>query len=139
MFDAADRFVLTHAGTSALATYSIADDGTLTNLATVPNGQQAACWVTEIAGRFYVSNTGTSNLSIYDADGQGGLSVRQPPTPTDPGTIDSDVTDDGRFLYVQSGLTGTINGFRVESGGALTPIGSTAVPGAIGFEGIVAA
>ncbi|MEY2581329.1 MAG: hypothetical protein QOE09_1178, partial [Ilumatobacteraceae bacterium] len=40
--------------------------------------------------------------------------------------------------YVQSGTTGIIDGFHIESDGGLTPIASTLVPNAVGFEGIAA-
>ena len=55
---------------------------------------------------------------------------------TSPGTIDS--AKSGRFLYVETGTVGTVDEFRVESDGSLTPIGSaTDLPP--GIEGIAAA
>jgi hypothetical protein len=60
VFDNAGRLVLTHAGTSALATYSHGEPRDR------PNGQQAAWRIVEVNGRFYVSNAGTSNVTIYD-------------------------------------------------------------------------
>lgn len=134
---AQDRLVLTQAGTSSLAKYDLADDGTLPNLATVPNGQIASCWISAANGYFYVSNTGSSNISIYHDDGPAGLTLINAAVPTDPGTIDSTVSDD-EFLYVQSGLTGIVDAFHIGSDGSLTPIGTTLVPNAIGFEGIAA-
>jgi hypothetical protein len=65
--------------------------------------------------------------------------VRQPPVPSDAGTIDSAASDDGRFLYVQSGLTDIVDTFRIEADGALSSLGSTTVPNGVEFEGIVAA
>ena len=59
-------------------------------------------------------------------------------TTTDPGTVDSTVTPDGRFLYVQAGGDGSVDEFFVAAG-ALTEIGSVTVPGAVGGEGIAAA
>ena len=50
-----------------------------------------------------------------------GLFVRQPGDTDGPGTIDSGVTDDGQFLYLQSGLTGIIDTFHVETDDALNP------------------
>jgi hypothetical protein len=70
---------------------------------------------------------------------QGGLAVLQPPVPTDAGTIDSAASDDGQFLYVQSGLTGIVDIFRIDADGALTSLGGTTVTDGVGFEGIVAA
>ena len=55
------------------------------------------------------------------------------------GTIDLAVSDDGQSLYVQSGTTGIIDAFRIQTDGSITPIGSTTVLDAVGFEGIVAA
>jgi len=52
--------------------------------------------------------------------------------------VDSSATPDGRFLYVQAGGTGSVDEFSV-SAGTLTEIGSVAVPGAVGGEGIAAA
>ena len=54
------------------------------------------------------------------------------------GTVDSAATPDGSFLYVQTGAAGVVNGYRIESNGSLTAVGSVTVPGAAGGEGIVA-
>ena len=59
-------------------------------------------------------------------------------TATDPGTVDAAATPDGRYLYVQTGLNGIVDGFRVGDDGSLSSVGSVKVPGAIGAEGIVA-
>ena len=59
-------------------------------------------------------------------------------TSTDAGTVDADATADGHFLYVQTGATGGIDGFRIARDGALTAVGSVLVPDAAGAEGIVA-
>ena len=60
-------------------------------------------------------------------------------TSTDPGTVDAAVTADGRYLYVQTGGTGTVDEFRVHADGSLHSIGSVLVPASVGAEGIVAA
>ncbi|MEY2581374.1 MAG: hypothetical protein QOE09_1223 [Ilumatobacteraceae bacterium] len=135
---AGQRLVVTLAGTSSLAKYEVNSDSTLTTLANVPDGQKAACWVSSANGRFYVSNAGSSNISIYENDGSGGLTLVGAPVATDPGTVDSAATLDGKFLYVQSGTTGIIDGFHIEADGGLTPIATTLVPNAVGFEGIAA-
>ena len=49
-FDPAGDLVVTEAGTSALTTYAVHGDGTLTELHSVTNGLAALCWVTK-AGR----------------------------------------------------------------------------------------
>jgi hypothetical protein len=45
----------------------------------------------------------------------------------------------GSFLYVRTGAAGLVDEFAVGAGGALTPLGSVAVPGGAGGEGIAAA
>jgi hypothetical protein len=59
-------------------------------------------------------------------------------TPTDPGTVDAASTVYGRYLYVQTGGNGIVDGFRVRADGSLVPVDSVIVPGAVGGEGIVA-
>ena len=57
-------------------------------------------------------------------------------TSTDPGTVDAAVTPRGQYLYVQTGLNGTVDEFQVGAGGSLTMVGSVTVPNAVGGEGI---
>ena len=45
----------------------------------------------------------------------------------------------GQFVYVQTGKAGIVDEFAAGGGGALTKIGSVAVPGGAGGEGIAAA
>lgn len=52
------------------------------------------------------------------------------------GPIDLAASSDDQFLYVESGGTGTVDEFRVNSDGALVAIGVVAA--AHGLEGIVA-
>ena len=59
-------------------------------------------------------------------------------TATDAGTVDAAASSDGRYLYVQTGVKGGVDEFRVGANGSLTAIGSVVVPGAVGGEGIVA-
>jgi hypothetical protein len=59
-------------------------------------------------------------------------------TTTDAGTVDATVPDGGRFLYVQTGHAGIVDEYSIASTGALSPLGSVTVPGAVGGEGIVA-
>ena len=58
-------------------------------------------------------------------------------TAADPATIDASATPGGQFLYVQAG-PGIVDEFAVGHGGALTPVGSVTVAGAVGGEGITA-
>jgi hypothetical protein len=59
-------------------------------------------------------------------------------TVTDPETVDSSATPDGRYLYTQTGANGIVDTFAVNANGSLTGIGSVTVANAVGGEGIVA-
>jgi 6-phosphogluconolactonase (cycloisomerase 2 family) len=136
-FDPAGDLVISEAGPSALATFALHSDGTLTQIDVVGTGQSATCWVTAVGERLFTSNTGSGNVSRFASDAHGQLTLVGQ-TATDPGTVDSTATPDGRFLYVQAGGNGTVDEFAV-TGGTLTEIGSVTVPGAVGGEGIAAA
>jgi DNA-binding beta-propeller fold protein YncE len=136
-FDLAGDLVIAEAGPSALATFALHSDGTITQLDAVDTGQAATCWVTAADGQLFTSNAGSANLTGFISDAQGQLTLLGQ-TATDPGTVDSSATPDGRFLYVQAGGDGTVDEFSVTAG-TLTEIGSVTVPGAVGGEGIAAA
>ena len=59
-------------------------------------------------------------------------------TPTAGGPIDLAVSSDGRFVYSENGGAGTIDEFRVETNGALTPIGQITGLQAHVIEGLAA-
>jgi hypothetical protein len=136
-FDAGGNVVLTEAGPNAIQTLALGRDGTLTSLAQAATGQAATCWVVRAGDRFYASNAGSGSLSGYRDAGDGSLEPLGN-TPTDAGTVDATVSADGRALYVQTGASGTVDEFRIHRDGTLTAIGSVAVPGAVGGEGIAA-
>jgi DNA-binding beta-propeller fold protein YncE len=105
--------VVTEAGTSALTTYSLARDGSVTEIGSVTNGLAALCWVTSAAGR-------------YDFG-------------TDAGPIDLAASPDGSSLFVAAGGDDMVDAFTVKADGSLTPVGSVSpeLPGHSGLEGIV--
>jgi 6-phosphogluconolactonase (cycloisomerase 2 family) len=135
-FDAVGHLVVTDAGTNALSTFTLSPSGTVAPIDTVATGQSATCWVASAQGFFFASNAGSANISSYQEQPSGQLTLLGE-TGTDPGTVDGASSLDGQDLYVQTGGTGTVDEFRVD-GGSLTAIGSTVVPGAAGGEGIVA-
>ena len=135
-FDPAGDLVIAEAGPSALATFALHSDGTITQLDAVDTGQSATCWVTADGEQLFTSNTGSGNVTGFTSGAQGQLTLLGQ-TATDPGTVDSSATPDGRFLYVQAGGVGSVDEFSVTAG-TLTEIGSVVVPGAVGGEGIVA-
>lgn len=132
-----DHILLTEAGPNAVATFTVHHDGAITQTAFSATGQAATCWDT-VAGDFlYASNAASSTVSGFRIGQHGDLSPLGT-TPTDPGTVDSAASEDGRYLYVQTGVNGIVDEFRVNGDGSLTAIGSQTVPGAVGGEGIVA-
>jgi len=135
-FDPAGNLVIAEAGTNALATFTLSTSGAITALSTAATGQAATCWVTEAGGTLFASNAGSATVSSI-ADTAGSLALLRQ-TGTDGGTVDSAATPDGRYLYVQTGASGIVDEFAVGANGALSEVGSVAVPGAAGGEGIAA-
>ena len=136
-FDRFGRLVLAEAGTNALADFYVRWDGHIVPVSSAGTSQAATCWVVGADGRFYASNAGSASLSIFAESFGGGLSLAGQQA-TDAGTVDAAATPDGRFLYVQAGALGVVDGYAIAPDGSLTPVGSVTVPDAVGGEGIVA-
>jgi 6-phosphogluconolactonase (cycloisomerase 2 family) len=102
-------------------------------------GQSATCWIITDGTRLYASNTGSGSGTLSGCRDNGSGNLRSAgTTATDPGNTDPALSGDGRYLYVQTGASGTVDEFLVSPDGSLTPIGSVTVPGAVGGEGIAA-
>lgn len=136
-FDRRGHLVVAEAGTNAIATFSIARDGRVTQLSQALTGQAATCWIAGDGTVFYTSNAGSGTVSGYRVTGGGGLTALGN-TATDGGTVDAAETGDGAYLYVQTGATGVVDGYRVNHDGSLTKVTSVTVAGAVGGEGIAA-
>jgi 6-phosphogluconolactonase (cycloisomerase 2 family) len=136
-FDAARNLVVSEAGTNALATFKLHQDGTVTQLDAVGTGQSATCWIAAVNGQFYASNAGSANVSRFEESKHGTLTLVDA-TGTDGGTVDAAASTDGQSLYVQTGAGGIVDEFHVNADGSLTPIGNVTVANGIGGEGIVA-
>jgi hypothetical protein len=136
-YDAAGHLVVADAGTNALSSFTLRPDGTTTLLDAVGTGAAATCWVAPARGFLYASNAGSATLSGFASSPTGALTLLGA-TATDSGTVDASATVDGRYLYVQTGGNGVVDGFKVQGDGRLIPEGSVTVPGAAGGEGIVA-
>ncbi|HEY4895584.1 MAG TPA: beta-propeller fold lactonase family protein [Solirubrobacteraceae bacterium] len=137
-FDAQGDLVVSEAGTNALASFSLHEDGTLSQLDAVGTGQAATCWVARAGSRFYTSNAGSASLSAFQSSAGGQLLSLLGTTETDAGTVDAAVADGSRYLYVQAGAAGVVDEFAIGAPGALSKLGSVTVPGAVGGEGIAA-
>jgi 6-phosphogluconolactonase (cycloisomerase 2 family) len=137
-FESENRIVLAEAA-GFVATFDLSQDGTVTQLDSVPTSEEATCWITAVGGRFlFASNAGSASLSGFRSQAGGALLDPLGVTGTEAGTVDSASSPDGRDLYVQAGVPGAVDEFSVAGNGALAAIGSVIVPGAAGGEGIVA-
>jgi hypothetical protein len=139
-FDPAQRLVSGEAGASSVTTYRLQGDGTLAGPQSLSDNQAALCWITGVGGFSYVSNTASNTISGYRIDGGGAPSLVTPTgvvATTDAGPIDSAAPSDAAFLYVQTGLGGSVHEYHVNGDGTLTEIGKvTGLPA--GMEGIAA-
>jgi 6-phosphogluconolactonase (cycloisomerase 2 family) len=137
-FDQTGHLVLAETGPNAIATFTLARDGKLTQLAVADTGQAATCWVVRAGQFFYASNTGSGSVSGFGVGSSGGLTALGN-TVTDAGTVDAASAAGGRFVYVETGAAGIIDEFTEAASGALTQVGSITVPDGAGAEGIAAA
>jgi DNA-binding beta-propeller fold protein YncE len=134
-FDDCGHLVVTDAPTSALATYTVQSDGTITPIASLPDGEADMCWVDQVAGHFYVTDTGSDNITGYDIDNAGTPTIFTK-IATRGGPTDLIGTRDGGFVYAQVGGAGGIDGFRVKPDGTLAQI--ITLSDLHGMEGIAA-
>jgi 6-phosphogluconolactonase (cycloisomerase 2 family) len=136
-FDQQGDLLVAEAGTDALASFALGQSGTVSPLDAVATAQAATCWVAPAGGYFYASNADSASLSGFQA-GAGGELTFLGNTETAGGTVDASASSDGRYLYVQTGAEGIVDEYALGAQGALSEIGSIAVPGGAGGEGIVA-
>ncbi|WP_435205864.1 lactonase family protein [Micromonospora sp. bgisy143] len=141
-FDTEDSVLVTESGSNEVSRFDLDEDGALDQVGpSVPNGQQAPCWIQRVGDYFYVANAGSSTISAYRVDDDGKLElVHAVAADTGGGAIDM-TTSDG-FLYVQNAAAGNVQGYEVNDDGSLRLV--TTVEGlpkftdGIGMEGIAA-
>jgi 6-phosphogluconolactonase (cycloisomerase 2 family) len=141
-FDTEDSLLVTESGANAVSRFELEDDGALDQVGpSVPNGQQAPCWIQRVGDYFFVANAGSSTISSYRVNDHGKLElVKAVAADTGGGSIDM-TTSDG-FLYVQNATAGNVQGYEVGEDGSLKLV--TTVEGlpkfadGIGMEGIAA-
>jgi len=137
--------LVTEAGSDALSSYFVNDNGTLNVISpSVLNGQLATCWVAisrneEFA---YTSNAGSGTISIYRVFPNGVLRLAGIVYSTRSqiaAPIDEAVSQDGCNLFVLNGNLGTITEFAIKDEGfTLIPvkiISNPAIP-EIGAQGM---
>ena len=64
-FDQAGHLVIGEAGPSAVVTFRLHRDGTVTQLDSVANGQPGLCWVAPAGDFFFTGNTASNSTSGY--------------------------------------------------------------------------
>ena len=130
------RLVDGEAGASSVTTYVVGSGGTLSDPRSQSDGQVALCWILRIGDVYFVSNTGSNNVSSFSVDASGQPSLLQAvAATTNPGPID--LATSGGYLYVETGTNGTVDEFAVNADGTLSSIGTVAgLPP--GLEGIAA-
>ena len=139
-----DGVAVAEAGTSSITHYRIAADGKLTATGSVSDGQMALCWVVQANGHLYGANTGSGTISQFIVSRGGTVSLANPDggIVARPGGAPIDMATIGAYLYVQNPAKGTVDGFRSNADGTLTPAGSvTGLPvfaNGNGMEGIAA-
>src|SRR5205823_6068495 len=65
------RLVDGEAGASSVTTYAIDAGGTLSDPRSATDGQTALCWILRVGDVYYVSNTGSNDLSSFTVDSSG--------------------------------------------------------------------
>ena len=129
------RLVSGEAGASSLTTYRLGQDGTLADAKSASDGQVALCWIQRVGRFFFASNTGSNDVSSFTIEGGQPTLLQAVAATTHAGPIDLTSPKGTRFLYAETGITGTVDAFAVNGDGTLAPIGSvTGLPP--GIEGI---
>ncbi|GIH20086.1 lactonase family protein [Rugosimonospora africana] len=141
-FDKRGKLLVAETTANAVTRFQLSGDGTLTQIGpSVPNGQQATCWIQRVGRFIYVANAGSSTISSYTVGADGNLVLLDAvAADTNGGSID--MTTSGGFLYVQNAAAGNVQGYKVNDDGSLTLVTTaTGLPqfaNGIGMEGIAA-
>jgi 6-phosphogluconolactonase len=127
IFDWRGHLLVSEAGSGAISSYAIQDDGTLEVISSlVTNGNRATCWIVKTwFGGVFTANTGSNNISSYRANfGTGQVHLKDADAAPGSKPIDMAVTADGRFLYVLNAADGTVGAFRISPFGTLRNLGT---------------
>lgn len=125
-FDRKGHLLVVEAGTNAVSSYAINDDGSLQTIsASIPNGQIATCWiVVNKHGDIVTTNPGTNSLSAFHVDATTGqVSLLNGTAGAVNAPLDIDMSRNGRYAYAVDPVAGGVDMFRVESDGSLTTLG----------------
>ena len=141
IFDRRGHLLVVEAGSNAVSTYNILDNGTLQVISpSVANGQIAACWIVgNSRGYVFTANPGTSSISSYKLrHGNGMISLLDGVAGIGNAPLDLAISVNGRFLYALDPANGGIDMYRIERDGSLTDLGTVAGELSIFAQGIAA-
>jgi 6-phosphogluconolactonase len=132
-FDSHNNLIVSDAfggasGASALSSYDVGRDGTVTTTTPlVPNGQTAACWVVVTKnGRYaYDTNTGSANVSSFTIGQDGSLALLQAVAGST-GGVPIDAAIAKQDLYTLDSGGHDVSAFAIGVDGSLTPIAGAA-------------
>lgn len=130
IFDWRGHLLVSEAGSGAVSSYGIRDDGSLEVInGSVPNGNRATCWIAGTwFGGVFTANTGSDNISSYKVNfGSGRIRLTDADAASGNKPIDIAATADGRFLYTLNATDGTVGIFGISPYGTLKNLGT--VPG----------
>ena len=134
--------VVSDAADSALSTYLLRGPGALRNVAEVPDGQLAACWVAVTDdGIAFTSNAHSGNLSSYRVGPDGQLTLLEPVAATTGGApVDLALSPGQRTLYALNAGSSTIATMWILPDGHLSTPDAAAVvpPTAVGLAAVEA-
>ncbi len=125
---------VTEAGTGATSTYAVRGGGLELLGSSASGGGAALCWNLQVGRTLYGANAGSGSLSAWQTPPRGAAVLTDPvAATTGAGPIDLAASRDGRFLYVQEAVAGTIGAYAVAHDGSLSRIQT--VEGLPAFDG----
>ncbi|MFI9271475.1 lactonase family protein [Kitasatospora sp. NPDC052896] len=127
-FDNRGDAVVSDATASAVTTYSVAS-GTARQLAYLPDGGGAACWlvVSHATGTAYVANAATGTISTYRVR-NGALTLTAPIAATVGGHPTDEALGSGDVLYVRDATNNRLQAVRFGADGAQVVDGPSVLP-----------
>lgn len=139
-FDRRGDAIVSEAGSGAVSSYRVKRDGLEVISASVPDTQNAACWlVVTRDGRFaYAVNAASASISSYRIGRDGELTLLSAvAATTTAGGTDAALTPDDSSLHVRLG-NGSVASYAVSRDGSLTFLNDAAGAAHSGVAGITA-
>jgi 6-phosphogluconolactonase (cycloisomerase 2 family) len=134
---------VTEAGTGKISSYTVNGSGSLSLLgSSASTGGAALCWNIQVGRTIFGANAGSATLSAWRVPANGAATLIRPvAASTGAGPIDLAASRDGRYLYTQESVAGTVGAYKVSGDGTLERIQTvTGLPAftTTGMEGIAA-